>query len=297
MGLPMAGHLQAAGFRVRGYDTSPDARASFAVKGGEVVARMADALAGAECILTMLPNGRIVQDALLRGSSGLDTAAPGALVLEMSSSAPAETRALALGLPAGMRLVDAPVSGGVRRAIEGSLAVMAGGDDADLDRAMPVLEPMAAKVFRCGPVGAGHAVKAINNFVSGAGLIASVEAIYLARAFGLDPATVTDVLNASTGKNNTTEVKLKPFILSRTFDSGFALGLMAKDIHTAATLARDLDLDLSFLAQTAALWEAAAASLGGAVDHTRIADFLAHNAGVMEAGEGDAGETSEEKIK
>jgi 3-hydroxyisobutyrate dehydrogenase len=117
-------------------------------------------------------------------------------------------------------------------------------------------------------------VKAINNFVSGAGVVAAVEAIRLAQAYGLDAEIVTDVLDASSGKNNATEVKMKQFMLNGSFGSGFALGLMAKDIRTAAALSDDLGLDQACLKQTAEIWDAAAASLGGAVDHTRMFEFL-----------------------
>ncbi len=270
----MARQLGQAGLDVTGYDLSSDACDRFSGEGGQVASSMVMALDGAEFIITMLPNGRVVQSALLSDTRALEGVAHGALLLEMSSSAPAETRELAAMLPIGMGLVDAPVSGGVKRAIEGALSVMAGGAEADLDRAEPILEPMAARVFRCGPVGAGHAVKAINNFVSGAGVIAAVEAIRLAQAFGLDAGVVTDVLNASSGKNNATEVKMKQFMLNGSFASGFALGLMAKDIRTAAVLSDELGLDQACLRRTADLWEAAAASLGETVDHTRMFEFL-----------------------
>ncbi|MGY8997722.1 MAG: NAD(P)-dependent oxidoreductase [Alphaproteobacteria bacterium] len=274
MGLPMARQLRNAGLNVVGYDQSVAACELFSCDGGQTAPSIAEAMEGANFIVTMLPNGRIVQSALFSDSRNLEGVAPGALLLEMSSSAPAETRELAAKLPPGIGLVDAPVSGGVKRAIDGTLSIMAGGAQADLDDATPILEHMAAKVFRCGPVGAGHAVKAINNFVSGAGVVAAVEAIRLAQAYGLDAEIVTDVLDASSGKNNATEVKMKQFMLNGSFGSGFALGLMAKDIRTAAALSDDLGLDQACLKQTAEIWDAAAASLGGAVDHTRMFEFL-----------------------
>jgi 3-hydroxyisobutyrate dehydrogenase len=229
---------------------------------------------GADCIITVLPNGKIVQDALFNEKNPLDGALEGALLIEMSSSAPADTRTLHGRLTRGMRLVDAPVSGGVKRAIEGTLAIMAGGDAADIDQAQPLFAAMSSKVFRCGPVGAGHAMKAINNFVSGAGMIAAIEAVQLGETFGLDPENMIDVLNASSGRNNATEVKMKQFILSGTFGSGFALGLMAKDIRIAAQLSLDLELDQPHLRQTADVWEAAVTKLGGDVDHTRMSEYL-----------------------
>jgi len=281
MGFPMARRLVNAGFDVTGYDGADPARQKFADHGGKVATSLAKAVEGAGFIITMLPNGQIVQSALFTDPANLTGILPGALLIEMSSSAPSETRELAERLPPSIRLIDAPVSGGVKRAVEGTLAIMAGGDDTDIDAASPLLLHMAARIFRCGPVGAGHAVKAINNFVSGAGVIAAVEAIRLADAFGVDTTTVTDVLNASSGKSNTTEMKMKQYMLSGTFDSGFAMGLMAKDIRTAATLSNDLGMDQPFLKHTVEVWEAAADSLGGSVDHTRLFEYLHGDKGAV----------------
>ncbi|CAO3436285.1 NAD(P)-dependent oxidoreductase [Azospirillum doebereinerae] len=274
MGLPMAKHLAAAGLAVAGFDLAAASRDAFRAAGGQAVDTVRAAVLGADVVITMLPTGKVVQSALLDNPEVAAGALPNAVLLEMSSSAPNDTRALRERLPAGMRLVDAPVSGGVKRAVTGSLTIMAGGAAEDIDRVQPLLDLMGQVTYRCGPVGAGHAMKAINNFVSGAGVIAAVEGIRLGQAFGLEPSTIVDVINASSGKNNATDVKMKQFILSGSFASGFALGLMAKDIRTAADLSRELGLSQPCLNQTARTWDDAAAKLGGAVDHTRIAEYL-----------------------
>jgi 3-hydroxyisobutyrate dehydrogenase len=274
MGLPMASHLLRGGFDVVGFDLSAKAISEFRGVDGQVAASTAAALRGVDVIITMLPNGAAVQSAILSDETFLQ-APEGALLLEMSSSAPTQTRELAAAVAGRLRVVDAPVSGGVKRAVDGSLTVMAGGDPADIARAEPLLTKMAGKVFRCGPVGAGHAMKAINNFVSGAGVIAASEGVKLGMAFGLDGQTIVDVLNASSGKNNATEVKMKQFVLNQTFASGFAMGLMAKDIRIAAGLSKDLGLDQPGVRQTADLWDAAAKAFGGQVDHTRMFEYLA----------------------
>lgn len=207
MGLPMASRLVAAGFAVRGSDLSAEARSSLAERGGAVFDSPAEAAVGAEVVITMLPDGRIVRDVLL-GSGGVAQAmAPGGLVVDMSSSAPLGTRTLAEELAGGgLSLIDAPVSGGVRRAVDGTLAIMAGGEAAQIERARPLLDAMGRSVFATGPVGSGHAAKALNNYVSAAGLAAACEAAIVAERFGVDPAVLVDVLNASTGRNNSTEV-------------------------------------------------------------------------------------------
>ena len=276
MGLPMAKCCLAAGFAVRGADTSAAARARFTEAGGTSFATGAEAAAGADFAITMLPDGKFVQAAVL-GPAGLASVlAPGALVIDMSSSAPADTKHLGESLAKlKIGLIDAPVSGGVRRAVDGSLALMAGGDPADVDRARPLLAAMSKSIFATGPLGSGHAMKALNNYVSAAGLAAASEALLIGRTFGLAPEMIVDVLNASTGRNNSTEVKMKQFVIAETFASGFSLGLMAKDLRTAADLASQLGLEASFAETVARLWEDARSRLGAPADHTEIYRYLA----------------------
>jgi 3-hydroxyisobutyrate dehydrogenase len=173
-------------------------------------------------------------------------------------------------IAAGFAFIDAPVSGGVKRAVDGSLAIMAGGDAASIDKVEPVLQAMGRSVFRTGPVGSGHAMKALNNYVSGAGLIAALEALDIAKAFGLDQNILVDVLNNSTGRNNSTELKLKQFVISETYGSGFFMGLMAKDIRTAHKLAQELHVPVPLADRCADLWDQAAEKLGPTADHTAV---------------------------
>jgi 3-hydroxyisobutyrate dehydrogenase len=275
MGLPMGQRLLAAGFVVRGADLSADARAAFSQVGGTPFARAAEASAGTSAVITMLPDGRIVREALL-GANGAAAALPaGLLVIDMSSSAPTDTQALGRDLAErGIALIDAPVSGGVRRARDGTLAIMAGGPAGQIERAMPVLRAMGEKIIPTGPLGSGHAMKALNNYVSAAGLVAACEALLIGEKFGLRPETIADVLNASTGRNNSTEVKLKPFVIPRNFSAGFALALMAKDLRTAADLAAHLGVRAEGVAAAAELWSAAMRELGAGADHTEIFRYL-----------------------
>ena len=275
MGMPMAARLKQAGFDVRGADLSATARTAFAKTVGAAFEHAAEAAQGASCAITMLPNSAIVRDALL-GSGGVASALPkGAVVIDMSSSVPTDTVALAADLDRlGLGLIDAPVSGGVKRAIDGSLAIMAGGPVESIDRVRPVLEAMGKSVFSTGPIGSGHAMKALNNYVSAAGLVAACEALLVGRRFGLAPETIVDVLNASTGRNNSTEVKMKPFVVAEAYNSGFALALMAKDLRIAADLAAHLDLDAREMAFVADFWERARDGLAPGADHTEIYRFV-----------------------
>jgi 3-hydroxyisobutyrate dehydrogenase len=271
MGRPMAGHLVRAGFTVRVADASKDMLDAFcdAHPGAIRCASAADAAKGAEIVVTMLPNGTVVR-AVATGAS----LEHGQLLLDMSSSAPLGTRTLGEELARqGVAMVDAPVSGGVAKAKEATLAIMAGGTADGVERARPVLEKLGAKIIPTGPLGSGHAMKALNNYVSAAGLTAAAEALLIARSFGLDPAIMTDVLNASTGRNNSTEGKLKQQILSGAFASGFAMDLMAKDLATAGDLAKALGVPAPFAEECISLWAEASKQLPRA-DHTAIFSFL-----------------------
>lgn len=273
MGVPMGACLVRAGYRVTGFDAAAPARQRFVTAGGAVADTLAAAVATADLVVAILPNGKIVRDVVQTMRPHLP---PGCVVVDMSSSDPVGTRALGDELlRAGFAFADAPVSGGVRRAVDGSLAIMAGGDAATLDRIEPVLKTMGRAIFRTGALGSGHAIKALNNYVSAAGLVAAVEAIAIGRRFGLDPALMTDILNASSGRNNTTEVKLKQFILSEKFDAGFPLRLMAKDVRTADDLAHAVGVASPLADAVADLWDAAARDLPEAADHTAVGRYLA----------------------
>ena len=260
MGRPMAANLEKAGFTLRSFD----------LNGAGNCASAADAARGADVFLTMLPDGKAVRECVL--GAGLPK---GMLVLDMSSSDPVGTRALGEELAAqGIGLVDAPVSGGVKKALDGTLAIMAGGDAAEIERVRPLLEKMGGRVFLTGPLGSGHAMKALNNYVSAAGMIATAEALVAGERFGLDPAVMTDILNASSGRNNTTEVKVKQFMLSGSFASGFSTGLMVKDVATAAHLAEAVGASAELALQCTEIWRRASQALGSGADHTAIYDFV-----------------------
>jgi 3-hydroxyisobutyrate dehydrogenase len=272
MGVPMSACLLDAGYGLRGYDAAEAARARFAQAHPQ--ATLCDSASacvdGAAAVITMLPDGKIVASVLRDVAIAEDT-----VVIDMSSSSPIDTEKTGTALAArGIAMIDAPVSGGVKRAVDGSLAIMAGGDAAAVERCLPVLNAMGAAIFRTGKLGSGHAMKALNNAVSAAGLVAAAEALLIGQRFGLDPAVMVDVLNASTGKNNSTENKLKQHILSGSFASGFALGLMAKDLGTAAELARHLEVSAPLSATSARLWQAASAELGDGADHTEIFRYI-----------------------
>ena len=271
MGVPMGARLVKAGFAVTGFDPSEAARKNFAAAGGRTANDVA-AVAAAEVVVMLLPNGKIVREAVNALRPHLK---PAAILVDMSSSDPIGTRTLGEELiAAGYEFVDAPVSGGVKRAADGTLAIMVGGADATIDRIRALLAAMGTSIFRTGALGSGHAMKALNNYVSSAGLIAAVEALLIGRKFGLDPALMTDILNVSSGKNNTTELKLKQFIISETFADGFPLRLMAKDVRTANDMAHALGIATPLADLCAQLWDAAAQTLGEKANHTEVLRYM-----------------------
>ena len=278
MGRPMAANLARAGFEVVGYDADPDAADAFAAATGCRTAATPAALAGAATVaVTMLPTGAIVRQVLLeeeRGAlaSGLGAGTSGdGLVVDMSSSEPMGTRALGAALAErGVALVDAPVSGGVAKAADGTLAIMVGADDeAAAQRADPILRAMGDRLFRAGPLGAGHAAKALNNYAAAAAFTAAAEALIVGEAFGLERETLLTIINNSTGRSFNSEVPIRQEVLPRTFATGFKLGLMAKDVAIAADLAEALGADAPLSRNMKARWAAAGAALGPDADFTR----------------------------
>jgi len=242
MGWHMAGHLVRAGYRVLPLDMNPEIGAKFATEHGTAIAAPAD-IAEASIIVTMLPTSADVAEALLGESSTIRPfLAAGALVIDMSSSQPLETQVLGEALATvGVHLVDAPVSGGTVGAEKGTLTIMLGADtEEDAARALPVVEALSARVFRVGKLGAGHALKSLNNYVAAAGFIAASEALIAAQEYGLDSNLFLDVLAVSTGRNFSTEMTLKLNVVPGTYDSGFPLALMTKDVKIANDLAHQL---------------------------------------------------------
>jgi 3-hydroxyisobutyrate dehydrogenase len=277
MGAPMAGHLAAAGYRLVVADANAAALERF---GASVSCQRAASLAelGRACrlVITMLPDGAAVREVVLAEGGVAAALSPGSVVLDMSSAEPVATRELGQQLqPLGISLVDAPVSGGVKRALEGSLAIMAGGEPAAIARCRPVFARLG-QLFCAGACGSGHAVKALNNYLSAVALAATAEAMLAGERFGIDPALMLEIFNHSTGRNTATEQKYPAFVLPRSFNSGFGLGLMAKDLRIALGLARSVETPHRLLSECAALWTRAQQELGNGADNTELVRYLEH---------------------
>jgi 3-hydroxyisobutyrate dehydrogenase len=276
MGAPMARNLARAGFKLAVADASAEAVRRLAAEVScEAPASLASLGAACRVVITMLPDGKAVREVVLVMDLARES-----LVIDMSSSSPVGTRELGRALAErGVALVDAPVSGGVTKAIDGSLSIMAGGDAATVERVRPILAAMGKQIFLTGPLGSGHAMKALNNYVSAAGLAAAAEAVLAGSRFGLDPAAMVAILNASTGKNNSTENKFPQFVLSRAFNSGFSLGLMVKDLRTALDVAHATGTPAPLGEACVEAWARAEQLLGGQADHTAVVKYWERLAG------------------
>jgi len=271
MGWPMAANLVKAGFEVAVHDADPQRCEKFCSE-HKATAPGLGALAGCEVVVTMLPNGHIVRQALLESENGafIATVKPGTIVVDMSSSEPMGTRQLALLLAQkGVTLVDAPVSGAVPRATTGTLTIMIGSDDAAaVEKVKPVLEAMGNRLFETGGSGCGHAAKALNNYLGATAFAATSEAVLIARRFGLDPATLVDILNVSTGKSFISEVVMKEHVLDGKYATGFKLGLLAKDVKIAEGLGQAVNLDAPLLRLVNERWAFAEQAIGYDADNS-----------------------------
>jgi 3-hydroxyisobutyrate dehydrogenase len=271
MGVPMTARLVAAGHEVQGFDVDPAARTR---GGAAAVESLADAAVGAEAVVLMLATSTIVRQVVL-DEGLLDSLEPGALLVDMGSSDPTQTRELAAEAERReVRYVDAPVSGGVVGAEAGTLTIMAGGAEADLETCRPIFEAVGGKVVHAGRVGTGHALKALNNLLSATSFLITLEAVMVGSRFGLDPKVMVEAINDSTGRSWATEHKVPQFVEPRSFTSGFAMRLMVKDIQTARALAHATGSPFALGDASVALWEQAAEALPDEADHTEIALWL-----------------------
>ena len=262
MGRLMAANLRRAGYALRTYDLDGTGNCRSPLEAAE----------GARILITVLPDGKAVRRALLAALPGL---ARGAIAIDMSSSDPATTRELGRTLAArGIGLLDAPVSGAKAKARDGTLTIMVGGRSRTLRRVRPLLRRLGERILHTGGLGSGHATKALNNYLGAAGTIAGFEALLVGKAWGLDPKVLVQAINASTGRNSTTERKIPQQVFTGRFASGFRLALMAKDVGIAAQLSKRVRVPAPYLRATLRIWRAAQRKLPLRADHTELLHYL-----------------------
>lgn len=275
MGGPMCDRLLGKEIRVLACDADAEALKRASKAGAEIAPTPAEAASGMEVVLLSLPDSKVVEEVVL-GNGGLaEGLSPGATVIDMSSSRPSSTRRLSEKLARrGVSMLDAPVSGGVVRARSGELAIMVGGERALYERHLPLLRIMGEKVFHVGDTGAGHLAKALNNLLSATTLASAAEAVLLGERAGLDPEALIEVVNVSTGRSNSTEVKFPRYILNGAFDAGFSTALYDKDVRTALEAAAEEGFPMPVGEAVGEIWRRAVEAGYGPEDHTRLYSFI-----------------------
>jgi 3-hydroxyisobutyrate dehydrogenase-like beta-hydroxyacid dehydrogenase len=284
MGQPMASRLIAAGHPVVAYDVQGQALSAIANKGAETASSPADVAARAEIVMASLPVPAVVQEVAL-GQHSVAAGSRARVFVDLSTTGPRVAKAVAAALAErGITAIDAPVSGGVAGAVKGTLAVMTSGPKPQCDRLRPILEAIG-KVFYIGPEpGMGQMMKLINNLLSATATAATSEAIVLGAKAGLDPYVMIDVINAGSGRNTATEDKFPRAILPRSFDYGFALGLMAKDVKLCIDEADALQVPMWIGQAVKQLWLYGLGQGGPDQDFTALITHIEKWSGVTVGG-------------
>jgi 3-hydroxyisobutyrate dehydrogenase len=281
MGRPMAANLIKKGFTVTAYDASAEALAAIVKLGAAKAGSSADAARVSDVVITILPSSANVVAAYLGEGGVLEGAAAGRLCVDMSTIDPATSRLVAAtASKRGIRFIDAPVSGGVPRAEDGTLAIMVGGDGKDVDEARPVLAAMGANIIHVGPVGSGEVAKLCNNLIAGVAAVAVSEAFRIAEGFGVDPKVLTDVISKSSGNTFVMEhmhpvpglVATAP--ANRDYAPGFTTDLMAKDLGLAVNAARELRVPVVVAPAAQQVLRVASSHGYGRKDFSSVYEFL-----------------------
>ena len=286
MGQPMVNNLITKGFGVVAYDIVPAALDAAVTLGASACGSAAEAAKQADLVVTMLPSSSHVEAAYLGAGGVLEGAAKGRLCVDMSTIEPAVSRRVAERLrQRGVRFIDAPVSGGVGGAEKATLAIMVGGEAADLEEARPALAAMGANIIHVGAVGSGEVAKLCNNLIAGVAMVAVSEAFRIAEGFGVDPRILTSVIAKSSGNTWAMEhghpvPGMVPTAASnRGYAPGFMTDLMAKDLGLAVNAARELRVPVAVAPAAQQLLRLASSHGHGRQDFSSVYAFLKPSSG------------------
>ncbi len=260
MGSGMARWLLRKGFSTRGYDTRSTAVSDFARDGGHACTTSAEAARGADAAVVIVLTADQAEEAVFGAQGVTQSLTPGAAIVCMTTMSPARARALGSRADtAGYRWLDAPVSGGVQRAFDGTLTTMVGAQPFDLEAARPILEAFSRDIFLLGPIGAGSTAKMVNQVLVYCNLAATVEAMTLCRKLGVDLQAVYDVIRTAMGTSAIFESRV-PKLIDGTYESGGSMRIALKDLGIVEESARELGFGMPMTAQATQLFRAAASS-------------------------------------
>jgi 2-hydroxy-3-oxopropionate reductase len=270
MGQPMSVHLQKAGFDVAGFNRSPERVQVLVDAGGRAADSIAEAVKGAQVVAVMVPDSPDVEQVLAGPGGVFENAEPGTLVVDFSSIRPDVSAALAEQARAkGLRMLDAPVSGGEAGARDGVLSIMVGGDAADFEEAAPVLDAVGRTIVHVGPSGAGQTVKAANQLIVAVNIEVLAEALVFLEAYGVDTEAAFEVLGGGLAGSKVLEQK-KRNMLDRSFAPGFRIDLHHKDLGIVTSAAREVGVATPLGALAAQLMASARANGDGGLDHSAL---------------------------
>jgi 2-hydroxy-3-oxopropionate reductase len=280
MGKPMAANLLKAGHRLVVYDVVPDRMADALAKGAERGTSPADVASRSDLVITMLPNSPHVREAALGPHGIVEGARRGSTLVDMSSIAPAVSREVAAALEAkGMEMLDAPVSGGEPKAVDGTLAIMVGGKAGVFERVKQVLLSMGSSAVLCGPIGSGNVTKLANQIIVALNIAAMSEALVLAKKAGVNPETVFDAVKGGLAGSTVLNAKA-PMVLAGNFTPGFRIELHIKDLQNALDTAHEVGVPIPLTSQAMEIMQALKVDGKAGEDHAGIVQFYEKLAGV-----------------
>lgn len=274
MGKPMARNLIRAGYRLTVYDPLRQAMDETAAAGADVAGSAGEAASRSSVTITMVPDGPEVEDAVLGTEGALSGAAPGSIIVDMSSISPLVAQKVGKACSEkGVEFMDAPVSGGEPKAVEGTLAIMAGGKREVFDKVLPLFEVLGASAVLTGPVGAGNVTKLANQIIVAVNIAAMGEALVLATKAGLDPDVVFNAIKGGLAGSTVLNAKA-PMVIARDFKPGFRIRLHQKDLRNALSAAETLKVPLPFTSLAQQALVSLVNSGRGDLDHSAIATFI-----------------------
>jgi len=275
MGKPMARNILKAGHSLIIYARHPEKVKDLEAEGAKLVVSPADVGAESECILLSLPFDPEVEEVVLGEKGILAGASSGAVILDTTTGTPkAAVQVASVTAQKGLGYVDAPISGGVKGAIEAKLTFIVGGENADVKKAMPLMEELGSNVFQVGPVGAGRAVKALNQIISALNTLTLCETVVLGRKLGVSPETLFEVLSKCAANSYHLQTKLPQFIIPGKFDGGHRIEMMIKDLEIALQVAKDLNTPVMLTGLGIQMYRAGASAGYAKKDISAMVNFL-----------------------